>query len=308
MSRKSPMPTLFGSEEFWILADSTAFVNECAHRGLKSQDIKEINKLPLCSIIFSFSNAAAKFTLEVANATPAKRAIFCALQVFEPSLRCANYSLDLILKSDFNRALERQRVILNMFNSGREFNILGNGSRGQLTLIEQAEPYALIAEDVSGSFIHSVAEFFEVHYAHMRPQEPCPFIFNGTLRVSGILTVLRKPNSLLPLDIKVKLERLSDAIVKHAGFLTVTDNKMTSLMVGNDEYIDVLNAAAGNRGTELTEFAVGVNDEIAMLMDYSMSSQMNEGIAGVHVAIGDGSSGFHIDFLCPEVGISPFAE
>ncbi|OPG72547.1 hypothetical protein B1219_10380 [Pseudomonas ogarae] len=300
--------TLFGTEEFWVLADSESFLDECSNQGLKTALITEVKALPRNSIIFSFSNGAAKLTLDIAQVTPAKRSVFCAAQVFEPSLSCASYSLNLLLNSDFKKALERQRVVLNMLNSHDSFSVVGNGSSGQVSLSPQAKPYALIAEDISSYFIHSVAEFFEVHYAHMKAQEPCPFSFSGKLKVSGILTVLRKPNPTLPDNMKIKLLQLSDTIFENGGLLTVVENKVTSLLAGNNEYIEVLKLAAGGRGLALTEFAIGVNEEIANLIDYKMNSQLNEGVGGVHLAIGDGSSGYHIDFLSPAVSVAPITQ
>ena len=67
----------------------------------------------------------------------------------------------------------------------------------------------------------------------------------------------------------------------------------------------LLDLAAGSRGLKLTEFAIGVNEAITPSIDYKINSQMNEGISGVHLAIGDGSSRYHIDFLSPAVSVSP---
>ncbi|WLH13173.1 hypothetical protein [Pseudomonas hefeiensis] len=305
MSSMSNIHTLFGPEDFWILADSHKFLNACGNQGLNILHLSETETLPRNSIIFSFSDSAAKRTLEIAKATPEKRSIFCATQVFEPSHHCANYSLNLLLNSDFEKALKRQRFILNMLNSHNSFSIRGKGSCGHLTLNPQAKPYALIDEDISNNFIYSVAEFFEVHYAHITPQAPCPFNFNGKLRISGLLTVLRRANPLLPENIKSRLQQLSNTVAKGGGLLTIEENKITSLQVGNSEHIETLKLASGIRGIELTEFAIGVNEEIAPLIDYKVNSQLNEGIDGIHLAIGDGSSGFHIDFLSPAVRVTP---
>jgi len=308
MSAMTNIHTLFGSEEFWIIADSQEFLDACVNQGLNTAHLYQLSTLPRNTIIFSFSNDAAKLTLEIAKATPVKKSIFCAAQVFDPSFNSATYSLRLLLNSDFRKSLKRQRVFLNMLNSYTSFSITGEDTSGNAVLASQAEPYALIAEDVSQNFIHSAAEFFEVHYAHMNVQEPCPFCLNGKFKVSGILTVLRKANVQLPSDIRVRLQRLSDAVAKTGGTLIVLENQVTSLQTDDGEYIETLKLAAGARGLGLTEFAIGVNEEIAPLINYEVNSQMNEGISGMHLAIGDGSSGYHIDFLSPAVKVTPVVE
>jgi hypothetical protein len=89
--------------------------------------------------------------------------------------------LQLLLNSDFKKALKRQRSVLNMLTSYESFALSGDETSGKVTLSRQAEPYALITEDVAENFIHSAAEFFEVHYAHMNPHEPCSFCVNGKI-------------------------------------------------------------------------------------------------------------------------------
>ncbi|CAI8712218.1 3-oxoacyl-ACP synthase [Pseudomonas sp. IT-P100] len=305
MSPTNMISTLFGREELLIISDSNDFLRECALQGLNTANIFELKKLPRNSIVFSFSNDAAKMTFDLAKNTESKRSVFCATQVFEPTVATALYSLKLLLSSNFEHALCTQRSVLNMLNSHDFFFLSGNDADAQVSIFPHAQPYALLAEDVSHDFVQSVAEFFEVHYAHMNPQEPCPFSFTGTLKIAGILTVLRKPNPTLPEGLKTSLNWLSNRISKEGAVLSIKDNTIISLKIKNEEQIKLLDLAAGARGLKLTEFAIGVNEAISSNIDYKTNSQMNEGISGVHLAIGDGSSGYHIDFLSPSVNVSP---
>ncbi|WP_160109393.1 hypothetical protein [Pseudomonas izuensis] len=305
MSPTTMITTLFGEGRPSIIADSETFLQECSKLGFETANIFDIDRLPQNSIIFSFTNDAAKLTFEIAQSTKLKKSIFCATQVFEPTLDTALYSLNLLLKSDFEKALITQRRVLNMLNSHDSFVLTGNGAEAKVTVFSHAQPYALIAEDIEDNFIQSVAEFFEVHYAHMNPQNPSPFSFHGTLKISGILTVLRRPNPTLPEGLKTSLRWLSNLISEKGATLSIENNIITSLKTDNDEHLKLLDLAAGPRGLNLTEFAIGVNDSITTSINYKTNSQLNEGISGVHLAIGDGSSGYHIDFLSPEVIVSP---
>ena len=305
MSPTNMVSTLFGHEELSIISDSEDFLRECTFLGFNTANISKLEKLPKNSIVFSFSNNAAKTTFELAKNTENKKSVFCATQVFEPTVAAALYSLKLLLSSNFEHALCTQRSVLNMLNSHETFFLSGNDADAQVSIPPHAQPYALLAEDVSHDFVQSVAEFFEVHYAHMNPEEPCPFSVTGTLKIEGILTVLRKPNPTLPAGLKTSLRWLSDRISEEGALLSIKENTITSLKIKNEEHIKLLDLASGSRGLKLTEFAIGVNEAIASNIDYKINSQMNEGISGVHLAIGDGSSGYHIDFLSPFVNVSP---
>ncbi|WP_225922745.1 hypothetical protein [Pseudomonas hamedanensis] len=280
MSPSNRISAFFDDQSFAIIADSDDFLRECARMGFNVANISQLKEFPKNSIVFSFSNEAAKKTFEIAKETECKKIIFCATQVFEPSVKAALYSLDLLLKSDFAQSLSAQRSVLNMLNSNQTFSVSGNESNATVSVLPGAQPYALLDEDVRGSFVQSVAEFFEVHYAHMNPLEPCPFEFSGTLKISGILTVLRKPNVELPEGLKTSLKWLSDRISGEGALLTVRKNNLTSFSVNNAEHLKLLDLAAGTRGLKLTEFAIGVNESISSAIDYKVNSQLNEGISG----------------------------
>ncbi|MFJ4138566.1 M29 family metallopeptidase [Pseudomonas fragi] len=303
------MPTknaLFDLKAFWVISDNETFLQDCCVRGFHTQELSKLENLPAQSLIFSFCNDAAKRTFELAKRTPCKQSIFCAVHVFEASVKSALYGLDLILKSDFNGALQKQHLVLESLDTYKQFHLKGANSKARVVIMEQSTPYAMIKEDIDGNFIHSIAEFFELHYAHMNPQSPCPFLFNGHLKIAGILTVRRKLQVPPDDDLKEALQYLSQKVSHQTAILTIKNNTVTSFKVNHTEYRELLKRAAGPRSLKLTEFAVGVNSAIGPFIDYCINSQMNEGISGVHVALGDGSSGYHIDFLSPDVTFSPF--
>ncbi len=95
-------------------------------------------------------------------------------------------------------------------------------------------------------------------------------------------------------------EEIGDSFV-----LRIEHNRVRSFKVAGEEYLALLDQAAGQRGLYLSEFAIGVNDAIGPNINYSHNSPMNEGIKGVHVALGDGVNGYHIDFLCPGIDVLP---
>lgn len=54
----------------------------------------------------------------------------------------------------------------------------------------------------------------------------------------------------------------------------------------------------------LTEMAFSTNSGIlADGIDWLQNSQLNEGTVGIHVGLGDGLTGAHIDLICPNVAL-----
>ncbi|XVO86264.1 hypothetical protein ACQ9Y2_21305 [Pseudomonas palleroniana] len=297
--------TLFLDMKDWVIfSDSTSFLKHCDQNNLLTNNIMNADSQAKNSIVFSFSDSAAKKTFELAKLTAKKRCIFCPLHVFEASISNASYSLECLLKSDIAQALADQRKALELINCKIPLSLFGPMTKATIKTTNNAIPYAILEEDLQGDFVHSVAEFFEVHFAHMDTQEPCPFSVEGEFRVSGVLAVLRKAESATPL-IKNSLNVLIGEVASKQALLKVNANTITSFKVGDIEYLDLVRRAAGPRGVNLTEFAIGVNRSISPLIDFSINSQMNEGISGVHVAVGDGTTGYHIDFLCPDVVAQP---
>ena len=144
MPASKMIKTLFGEEEISIVSDSDEFLNKCSELGFKTLNIHNISELPKNTIIFSFSNDAAKLTFSVAKNTFTKKSVFCATQVFEPTVSAALYGLKLLMGSDIEDALSAQKHVLQMLNSDNLFVLSGNGADAQVILADNARPYALL--------------------------------------------------------------------------------------------------------------------------------------------------------------------
>jgi leucyl aminopeptidase (aminopeptidase T) len=141
-----------------------------------------------------------------------------------------------------------------------------------------------------------------------RPHEftsPLPVILQWNPEISRIVTAPKKPIPTLTEGLKTSITWLSNHISEEGALLSIGNNTIISLKTNKEKHVKLLDLAAGPRGLKLTEFAIGVTEAIATSIDYKINSQLNEGISGVHLAIGDGSSGYHIDFLSPAVNVSP---
>lgn len=285
---------------FEVLSDSEPFLKRCAQQNFVTQNIMQAKSLARNSIVFSFTDRAAKKTFELAKLTTQKRCIFCPVHVFEASIDNAIYGLEQLNKSNIAHALTEQRKMIELVNCKTPLKLSGPMTHSNVTLSKDAVPYAVFEEDLQDDFVHSVAELFEVHFAHMKPQDPCPFYVDGNFYVAGVLTVCRKTEN-VNRALKNSLDRLLEEVASKKALLKISGNTVTSFKVDGRDYIDLIQNAAGPRAAKLTEFAIGVNQAITPLIDFKINSQMNEGISGVHVAVGDGTTGYHIDFLCPGV-------
>lgn len=304
MNKLGHLESLFNSSDVVVLADDKDFLSMISKQGLKVQNLCEVEVLPNNSVSISFSDDAARRVFQLAAEKDSARMIFCAAHVFDNTLETAIYSMDLMRRSDYRASLQKQKPVVSLLESSDSVIFTGPKSYGKVKLDRETQPFAF-RRDIDSAFVASVAEFFEVHYAHVDRDRPCPFTLNGQLQVNGILSVLR-PTGQNPyegsyMDVKRLITEVANA---NSVLLTAEDNVITSFNVDGVEHVDFLKIIGGERGVAVTEFAVGVNGNLDGVINYEFNSQVNEGIDGVHIAIGDGVTGYHIDFVCPGVTIS----
>ncbi|SDS28152.1 hypothetical protein SAMN05216598_1090 [Pseudomonas asplenii] len=292
-------------EKAVIVADNEMFIRALRELGLEASYLGSLHRLPEQSLAFSFTPQGARQLYLQAARTRYKQTLLCPLHAFDTRLENALYSLMLLLRCDFCDCLERQQHYLAQLDGLRRVHLTSASSRGEVRLNDKCAPYALTREEIGDSFVLSVTELFEVHYAHMKPDSPDIFQVSGVLHVSGLLLSRASRARPLPDGIRNDMRRLAEQVGHHDAWLRIEHNRVRSFKVAGEEYLALLDQAAGQRGLYLSEFAIGVNDAIGPNINYSHNSPMNEGIKGVHVALGDGVNGYHIDFLCPGIDVLP---
>ncbi|CAE6947871.1 MULTISPECIES: hypothetical protein [Pseudomonadaceae] len=304
MSNLGQLRCLFDTDDIVVVGDNSEFLRAVSERGISGADIRTMEAFPDTVVSISFSDDAARRTFVLASQNPNTKMIFCAAHVFDDSIESAIYSLDLMRKSNFKAALAKQKGVISFLETTQDIQLSGNGADCTVTLDGTTKPFAL-RKDINSPYVASVAEFFEVHFAHIKKNEPCPFHISGELQIAGALSVLR-PTGKDPYqgsrdDVSNFLKEIAAAKTVN---LVADNNEIVSFKIENRECVDFVRKIGGERGSQLTEFAVGVNQSISDEIDYRVNSQINEGIEGIHVAIGDAVTGYHIDLLCPGVQIN----
>jgi hypothetical protein len=190
MSNLEQLQSLFSTDDVVVVGDNSEFLKAVCERGINCADIRNMDHFPSNAVSVSFSDDAARRTFVLASQNPKTKMIFCAAHVFDDSLESAIYSLDLMRKSDFHSALANQKDVISFLESTQHIQLSGNGADCTVVLDGKTKPFAL-RKDIASPYVASVAEFFEVHFAHIKKNEPCPFHLSGELKIAGALSVLR---------------------------------------------------------------------------------------------------------------------
>lgn len=308
MTHLNQLEQFFKSSDISLLTDSTELALHARNQAIDARLISQHVQMPANSVCITLSRAGTDALLRLAARCPSGRAIYTQAHAFDPTLASAIYTLELICTSDYRQAMANQERLLELLDDHQRLQLIGPESHGSLEISHGSVPYAMINEDVQAAgnhFIFPLAELLEVHYTHMNPEEPRTFRLDGEFKVAGILAARGYHDPSIPRPLIESLAHLSEQVAAHGATAMIEDNQLRAFIVGGRDYCAVLNEATGPRGLQLTECAFGVNASIVDCIDYRINSQLNEGIEGMHVAVGDGRQGYHIDLLMPGVMPSP---
>jgi hypothetical protein len=298
----------FRSADITLLTDSNELADHARERGIDARLISQQQQMPANSVCITLSRAGTDALLRLAARCPSGRAIYTQAHAFDPTLASAIYTLDLICASNYRLAMRNQEQLLELLDNHHRLQLIGPETCGRLEICEGTAPYAMIEEDVQAAgdhFVFPLAELLEVHYTHMTPDEPRAFTLDGEFRVAGILAARGYHDPSIPQRLIESLAELADQVATHGATAIIEDSQLRAFIVQGRDQCALLNEATGPRGLQLTECAFGVNASISERIDYRINSQLNEGIQGLHVAVGDGRLGYHIDLLMPGVVASP---
>jgi hypothetical protein len=150
----------------------------------------------------------------------------------------------------------------------------------------------------------SVAEYFEISLENSI-DETNSFIIDGYLSVEGILIAKGIDFNLKNYN-KDFLENIIDLVNRASDMkIFIQKNRLISVLIDGVEYLNFFVDLVGKdkkKTPNIMEFAVGFNYRIKDNISWRFNSQVNEGLEGIHIGIGDGQSGFHLDFVTSNIG------
>jgi hypothetical protein len=237
------------------------------------------------------------------------RVLWLPLASFASDFESAAYSISLLLQSDFEQAVSRNRSLISLLLTTRDsLEFTSDGHRLRCALDDEIYVASRTRVGLAEGEHASVGAYCEVGLHTAIGEFDPPFDVSGELRVDGMIVARhRESPSALDETFASARELVEDLSSDLPFSLIVEDNHVREDCLGGAEALlrEVTNP---EYDLLLNEVAFGTNHALAGHVDWRINSQLNEGVGGMHVAVGDGLTGAHIDFVCQEGTIEPLAE
>lgn len=227
------------------------------------------------------------------------KVLWVPLACFDASFEAATYTLRLLLASDPGRAVNRNRAWHDLYAADPgPFRFRGPGTDLTCELSERLTLATRLPLALDRGEWEGVGTFFEVNVEHDRTG--VAFEVNGVLTVDGVLAARHHGMDRVG---RGRFQAASELVEHLSGSgeavtVEVADTHVRTCWAGDEDVTDLLRQVTNpDHQGRCGEYAVGTNHEIRPALDWSMNSQLNEGIQGVHLGVGDGRTGAHVDFI-----------
>jgi hypothetical protein len=229
------------------------------------------------------------------------RVLVLAQLAFDPSNTAVLYSLECLLKSDFLEASkERERFKSKI--QRKHISFTGSSAHFFCQTQKNTTISSLDESRINSRSLISVAEYFEAGLESQGSLENCPYKINGEGFSHGITIAKNPDKTIFNFEGIKRIKNLINSSTEAKIYIEVKDNLLHKCQIDDEDVLaDLAESVGGESKLQVIEFSRGFNGKILDGIDYRINSQMNEGVQGIHLGVGDGISGYHIDFLFPEV-------
>jgi hypothetical protein len=269
--------------------------------GLSKQRRKNVVLLPTQREGLSF------FRLE--RFFKGSRVLIIPLVAFDPSLEAFIYTLELLASSDFAQATKDNARWISILEEGEVQRIVFKGRYGELE-IALKNRLDLMLPRTQASLLpgewEAIGMFFEIAMIPDNEDFFHPgYVVNGEVEVPGVAVAHHRimPRQLACLPIKAW--QLLGGLIREGRFplrIKIENSQLKEVCSadGDDFTNQIRELSNPQLELMLVEMAISNNPGLeAYPLDWSVNSVLNEGIRGIHFAVGDGVTGAHIDFICP---------
>lgn len=230
---------------------------------------------------------------------------------FDGSLEATIYTLHRLSEANLVQGAMRNRDWLRKISQeSAPFLLRGPGCDFTCQFEDEVH---LMAPKIEGSLaigeLVSIANFTETGVLAQADDLTPSYDANGTLTVPGVAVAHHRQmaDSLVPLAKEAwtffsELHQDGNFPLK----IEVEHSRIVNAVAGKKDILEKL-LYFSNPSYELvlTEMAFGTNVGLSNEgIDWTFNSQLNEGAVGIHIAVGEGLTGAHIDLVCPSVTLA----
>jgi hypothetical protein len=231
---------------------------------------------------------------------------------FDPSLDASLYTLKLVTDSDYGAACEMNQYWAdNVVNAVGPLVFEGKETEGNLrattslscTFGSEIEANAWMRPTLDVGHWVSVGSYCEFSMTAPSSSDWCGrFTINGTATASGVLVAEDVRSDSAGKERIRQAKRLREELVARAPIvLRLEDGMVTSVVADGEDFTDAVRQATNpDYGLHALELGLGTNMNLLPQVDWTYNSQMNEGAGAVHIGIGEGITGAHMDFVVAE--------
>ncbi|KAA0942720.1 hypothetical protein [Streptomyces apricus] len=316
--------SVFPDGDVLFVSDQQYVVDLMAARGLPSEHLAEISEPPGSVVLVGCDYTSLGPREALHDLFAASRVLWVPLVSFDPHPEAAAYSLGLLLASDLEASTKGNRDWTSVLRRARRplsvssdrTSLTFRVVRDDIVVVTRLQPLLDVGEFVS------VAEYFEVDIDSSldvgtggddradaddrtgTSTGSASYTADGTFWADG-LCVARHPQLDFDAPVLRRAREIAARVAEAGGMLVrVEDCRIVSAVCGDTDWAQDLARCAGESGARLVEFSFGTNHAILDTLDWSVNSQINEGAGGVHIGVGDGVSGAHIDFVLPAARVA----
>jgi len=229
---------------------------------------------------------------------------------FDPSIQSVIYTLQMLAASNFASAAAVNREWLERLQSETDGLIMtGTGTNLSAKLRPDLRVMRPHTEPQLGpGEWDGIGSYFEIGMVLDRDQYRAGYDATGQISAVGVAVAHHRE---MPADKLAHATRAWDLFTRlreEGGFplrLIVDSSYVSHVYAGAHDIVEELAELTQDPRVILTELAIGSNHALdPHTIDWTLNCQINEGAYGIHVGIGNGVSGAHIDFICPGVAVA----
>lgn len=254
-------------------------------------------------IVTDFQNFRRFSSLNGRAAFEDSRVLSVPMAAFDGSITATTYTVARILESDFEAAVTASSAWQRRLEQNLE-PLRFSGPRSELSgkLADEIAVALRTRTTIAPGDWVAPGEYFEVELEALGTAIP-RFHVEGRL---GLDTILAAASPRLPRELQAKHVRARELVAAWTSrgepmLVEVEDNQVVAFRVGAADLLDELRDLS-NEAYDLAvlEFSIGLNPLMLTNADWTINSFMNEGACGVHIAVGDGMTGIHLDLVATQ--------